>query len=309
MSGKREVASAIINSEGWISALKSEFISSVTGVRETPLRLLIKHFPDLAKRVFDRCMITNLQSDEKQISKQVMSTVSSDDPNFTITLNYELLDDAYCLFKDTDDEDSANSVKIDLESVDGGDIHNANQVPWYEGEIWDENNHLLPEAKPYTDTSSVLKLNHPLMLMVKEQRTNLLGHPLCMALVRHKWNSFGRYVYYFTLALYFMFVLFLTDFTVNTPAPYSARQIVEYGEPVDKALRKGDVQFNLTNIINMNKNEGFGSVQTCERIREIVNVEQRKSAKIGKIIIFALAIFHLIRELFQITQVINYMMA
>ena len=29
--------------------------------RETPLRLLIKLFPDLAKRVFDRCIGTNLQ--------------------------------------------------------------------------------------------------------------------------------------------------------------------------------------------------------------------------------------------------------
>ncbi len=49
-----------------------------------------------------------------------------------------------------------------------------------------------------------------------------------MALVRHKWNSFGRYVYYFTLALYFTFVIFLTDFIINTPAPYSPKQILEY---------------------------------------------------------------------------------
>ena len=29
------------------------------------------------------------------------------------------------------------------------------------------------------------------MIMVSEQRTQLLGHPLCMALVRNKWNSLG----------------------------------------------------------------------------------------------------------------------
>lgn len=50
-----------------------------------------------------------------------------------------------------------------------------------------------------------------------------------MALVRHKWNSFGRYVYYFTLSLYFTYVIFLTDFIINTPAPYSASQILKYG--------------------------------------------------------------------------------
>ena len=31
------------------------------------MRLLIKQFPDLAKKVFDRCMITNLQADSRQL--------------------------------------------------------------------------------------------------------------------------------------------------------------------------------------------------------------------------------------------------
>ena len=34
--------------------------------RETPLRLLIKLFPDLARLVFDRCITNNLQTDTKQ---------------------------------------------------------------------------------------------------------------------------------------------------------------------------------------------------------------------------------------------------
>ena len=38
---------------------------SLTGgtnkTRQTPLRLLIKQFPDLAQQVFDKCMETNLQ--------------------------------------------------------------------------------------------------------------------------------------------------------------------------------------------------------------------------------------------------------
>ena len=49
-----------------------------------------------------------------------------------------------------------------------------------------------------------------------------------MALVRYKWNRFGRYVYYFTLGLYLLFLAFLTEFTISTPAPYSASQILEY---------------------------------------------------------------------------------
>ena len=82
---------------------------SLTGgtnkTRQTPLRLLIKQFPDLAQQVFDKCMETNLQTSAIEGSggggstgggggKQRI-TVSADDPQFRITFNYELLDDAY----------------------------------------------------------------------------------------------------------------------------------------------------------------------------------------------------------------------
>ena len=36
--------------------------------------------------------------------------------------------------------------------------------------VWDESDRLVPEAQLYSDSSSVLKINHPLMIMVKEQR-------------------------------------------------------------------------------------------------------------------------------------------
>ena len=91
---------------------------------------------------------------------------------------------------------------------------------WAESEIWDEQGKLTSEAEPYTRSKSILKANHPVMIMVSEQRTQLLGHPLCMALVRNKWNSLGRYVYYGTLILYLLFVGLLTNFVLDTPAPY-----------------------------------------------------------------------------------------
>ena len=36
--------------------------------------------------------------------------------------------------------------------------------------LWDENDKLVCEAKPYSDSKAVLKINHPLMIMVKEKR-------------------------------------------------------------------------------------------------------------------------------------------
>ena len=36
--------------------------------------------------------------------------------------------------------------------------------------LYDDTNHLVPEAEPYTPSSTLRKLNHPLMIMVKEER-------------------------------------------------------------------------------------------------------------------------------------------
>ena len=63
--------------------------------------------------------------------------------------------------------------------------------------------------------------------MVKEQRVNLLGHPLCMALVRHKWQSFGRLFYFINLSLFLLFIIFLTEFMISSVVPYSADRIIK----------------------------------------------------------------------------------
>ena len=106
------------------------------------------------------------------------------------------------------------------DKIYGGNNGVSGVKKWAESEIWDEQGKLTSEAEPYTKSKSILKANHPVMIMVSEQRTQLLGHPLCMALVRNKWNSLGRYVYYGTLILYLLFVGLLTNFVLDTPAPY-----------------------------------------------------------------------------------------
>lgn len=52
------------------------------------------------------------------------------------------------------------------------------------------------------------------LLQVKNKREQLLAHPLVTFLLNYKWQTFGRYIYYFKLALYCMFLLFLTGYTV-----------------------------------------------------------------------------------------------
>ena len=151
--------------------MKHEFISPTTQIRQTPLRLLIKQFPDLAKQVFDQCMSTNLQTSavvNNTGNTKQRTTVSGDDPQFRITFNYELLDDTYTLC--SSDESSLNSVISSSGSDQDKGTNPFNVSRWADGSIWDENNHLLPDSEAYADSSSILKVNHPLMIMVKEQR-------------------------------------------------------------------------------------------------------------------------------------------
>ena len=54
---------------------------------------------------------------------------------------------------------------------DDDDGKESYQVPWTEGEVFNEFDHLVPEARTYHKSTTVLKLNHPLMIMVKEGRT------------------------------------------------------------------------------------------------------------------------------------------
>ena len=71
----------IINSEDWRESLRNEYVST-SNQRETPVRLLIKRFPDLAKAVFDKCISSNLHSArEKEIRS---ATVSPEDPNLKV---------------------------------------------------------------------------------------------------------------------------------------------------------------------------------------------------------------------------------
>ena len=59
-----------------------------TSARDTPIRLLIKRFPDLAKLALDRCLSTNLVTKGKKLSGESDNLVTADHEDFTITLKY-----------------------------------------------------------------------------------------------------------------------------------------------------------------------------------------------------------------------------
>ena len=74
--GNKEVAETILSSEHWRTALKTA-IPTRDGKLDTPMRILIRKFPELAKKVLDRCI---KKSDKKEE---------------TYLFDYTFLEDAY----------------------------------------------------------------------------------------------------------------------------------------------------------------------------------------------------------------------
>ena len=58
---------------------------------------------------------------------------------------------------------------------------------WSNMKLYDDNSGLVPEAEPYTPSSTLRKLNHPLMIMVKEERA-VRDHSLIMSDIRGVWG-------------------------------------------------------------------------------------------------------------------------
>ena len=85
--------------------------------------------------------------------------------------------------------------------------------------------------------------SHPMMLMIKYKRTDLLGHPLCRALVRYKWTTvivpfkfhithsnnillqFGQIVFYFNVIYYCVFIGLFTGFMLNSTKPHDPLEL------------------------------------------------------------------------------------
>ncbi|VDO06302.1 unnamed protein product [Haemonchus placei] len=204
--------------------------------RVTPLRKLIEKFPDIAEIVFCRCI-----SDR------------GDSPNdfyFFREYNFALIDDTYM-----------------MPSKDGTEL--LSTVSPY-----NDDGTLKQNAKAYSDDYDVVYKNHPLKIMAQSEI--LLSHPLVQALLKHKWNSLGRYVYYFALGVYLLFLCTFTMYVTHTPPPFNV-----YDETT-KEMR------DLTDL--------FNSETECPN----VNITRPPWLATCRWIVISLAIAQLFKELFQL---------
>ncbi|XP_076445095.1 uncharacterized protein LOC143283004 [Babylonia areolata] len=191
------VALSIINSDVWQQALRNSTEDPATGRIDTPMRKLIKKMPEVAVRVFDRCLSYGQEKNPER-------------PGFEITFNYEFLDDTYMQW-------IHESYRKQMRGDDTTSISDTSSME----SNFDDNDRLRPTAKPYSSNFHILKKNHPLSIMVSSQREILLDHPLVTSLLNHKWSTFGRFYYYLSFFIYCTFLVFLTEKIVKTYPPES----------------------------------------------------------------------------------------
>lgn len=76
------------------------------------------------------------------------------------------------------------------------------------------------------------------MIMVRREREDLLDHPLARNLLKHKWRTYGRYVYYSVLLIYLLFLAALTAYVATARPPYFTSQTTPL--VLDEQLEKKD---------------------------------------------------------------------
>ena len=180
----RGCVEAIVNSEQCVAAMEArklkvtyDWMDNPFDQLITPLRDLIREWPDLAKKVMDKCIDANLQTDNKDKKDAAGRNETADSSEFEITVKYELLDDThtiYAILETTDEKEGDNTAQdsastlaeSDLEGG-GASIENNEISPIVHLEDKKENSE---DGKKKFVTQSMMKRNHPLMIMVNEKR-------------------------------------------------------------------------------------------------------------------------------------------
>ena len=198
---QRGIIRTIIEGSHWEDAFKIPSTSKSSKL-DTPLRNLIRRFPDLAELFLDNCCSVKANQEE-----------SKDEAEEVIIMNYGFIEDthSYKVARSKEKQETLFCHKDEATEVKYE--RNNKSIP------------LLAMAKERKVDLNELENyeiginNHPLMIMAKERRVDLLQHPLCLAITLKKWNLYGRKFYFFQLCFYIIFLLALNLFILSSYSP------------------------------------------------------------------------------------------
>ncbi|KII67326.1 Transient receptor potential cation channel subfamily A member 1 [Thelohanellus kitauei] len=180
---RRDAVMAILNNPKWEMALRHVICEGDTAT--SPFRCMIETMPDMAEMVLDKCISDN--------------NMPKDNSNYAINCNYEFLEDMHTAWghklKCMPKKPSAKSVSI-------------------LSRITDKISNLM-EAHHFRRNNR----NHPLSMMVENERYAMLGHPLVRHLEKRKWNSSSSYIYYTKIFILIIYLVFLTGICLASASP------------------------------------------------------------------------------------------
>lgn len=169
----RECVEAIVNSEQCKAAMKIGEMRKTDPDDEnspellaTPLRDLIREWPDLVNRALNEFIGDNLKTASKENkSWQKWLEVTADSANFEISLDYTILDDTFDneIAKAEDENDTNGVLTAQDSNANDARIEIDDTSPIVSKEDPDK-------AEKKVATRSMLKKNHPLMIMVNENK-------------------------------------------------------------------------------------------------------------------------------------------
>ncbi|CAJ0959077.1 unnamed protein product, partial [Mesorhabditis belari] len=222
--GRRNVAKKLLTKTNELDPLKSRSWESLLFHKkkrtekdqdpyDTPMRRLIKDFPDLAELVMDQCIC---ESDG------------------IITYNFEFIDDPFLMqLKDENGNETGEYRVFDERGrraiMENGDVRR--------------------EATLYSKNGSQIYKEHPIMLMAKSdnpETKKLLEHRLVVKFIDYRWSNLGRFVsFWLSLLPYAIFLILYTIILLN-------RVKVEELEVDDSVNATNESIINLTTFIDHN---------------------------------------------------------
>ena len=210
-SDHKAVAEAILSSEHWKMAMTSSSVSP-GGWLDTPLRMLIRKFPELAAKVLDNCITKDKDKDKVDANNNVIrSGMSSKTNKVEYRFDYTFLEDTFNYKAKERTFDENWDLKLRSVRSVGEEELGSTGMSENKGHMRFQ---FSPDSdKPYDKDSLVIQNNHPLMIMVKQQQKTLMKHPLCLALLRHKWKKF-QYIFYFYVLFYLVYLGLITTFVL-----------------------------------------------------------------------------------------------
>ena len=227
------VAKAILDSHCWRKAMSGLRFKDDGHTPITPMRMLIRKSPTLATMVLDRCITPegdDSDEDEEEDKKaRRKRTKPSNDQNQNNNDGH--IDVEKSKEKEKEKQAAKQKFKFDFAFLEDSFLKIENKRPKKLGQLErlqkfgrglrsgshedqeeEEDEDLARNRRWLRERDLYNHHNHPLMIMSKHQQV-LLKHPLCLALLRHKWKRFRTWFLFYNL-FYFLFLAFITSYVL-----------------------------------------------------------------------------------------------